>query len=128
MTKQEKYDKQLSTEHELINRKLTWLLSSQSILFAALALVISMDLKLPQQFSKVIAILGILISSLIWVGVVMSIVAKVLIWKDYNKEPLNNVGLGVRNWITFIALIPDFFMPLAFVFAWWYLLFFGISS
>ena len=128
MVEQEKYDKQLSTEHELINRKLTWLLSSQSILFAALALVISMDLKLPQQFSKVIAILGILISSLIWVGVVMSIVAKVLIWKDYNKEPLNNVRLGVRNWITFIALIPDFFMPLAFVFAWWYLLFFGISS
>ena len=40
MDKQEKYEQRLQFEHELINRRLTWLLTSQRILFAALAFVL----------------------------------------------------------------------------------------
>jgi hypothetical protein len=116
----EKYDKGLSIEHELINRRLTWLLSSQSILFAALAFVLGKDVPEARQklFFNVVSFMGMGISLLIFVGVCMAVTAKVVIWLDYkDKQP--NQPLGVRTWITVFALAPDVFMPIAFVVAWW---------
>ena len=40
MAESKSYDDRLKFEHDLINRRLTWLLTSQSILFAALAFVL----------------------------------------------------------------------------------------
>jgi hypothetical protein len=122
MTPQEEYQKQLQTEHELINRRLTWLLTSQTILFAALGFmlekgVLSMQNKL---FSIIVACLGLAISVFILIGIIMGVIAKITVWNDYNScnETKPKVQLGVRTWITFGALIPDVCIPLAFVFAW----------
>lgn len=123
MTELEQYDHQLHFEHELINRRLTWLLTSQSILFAALAFVLGKEVLPKQQalFFNSISLLGILISLSILIGVLMGVTAKIMTWVDFNlKNPhTEKKQLGVRTWITFIALAPDIFMPIAFVIAWW---------
>ncbi len=128
MTDKEKLDQQLHTEHELINRKLTWLLSSQSILFASLAFVLGKELgdvteAQKDLFFDIVSLLGMGISFLILIGVSMTVTAKVVSWKDYKRSrPFSERNpLGVRNWITFLALIPDVFMPMAFIGAWWWI-------
>lgn len=120
MDKQEKYEQRLQFEHELINRRLTWLLTSQSILFAALAFVIEKGDMSPQQeaFSKIVPVLGICISIAILIGVLMAIMAKTITWQD-SKAKAGATNFGVRTWITFIAFIPDVFMPIAFAVAWY---------
>ncbi|MDX2135763.1 MAG: hypothetical protein SFV52_13320 [Saprospiraceae bacterium] len=145
------YHNKLKFEHALINRRLTWLLTSQSILFAALAFVLGKDMVYDpttsgldkSDFFEILACLGLSISLLIWIGVVMGIVAKCTVWYDERMKPLkvdakrpwmlplllkdawsqnrkkDELPLGVRTYITLIALLPDFFMPLAFAWAWW---------
>jgi hypothetical protein len=136
-------------EHELINRKLTWLFSSQSILFAALAFVVGKDVepRYKDPFLHAICPLGLFVSIFIFIGVVMCIIAKHRSWKDskgvveeeikalkQNSLPSKASSLeelesqynkvrywGVRNSITRLALIPDFLMPIAFAAAWIYL-------
>jgi uncharacterized membrane protein YidH (DUF202 family) len=119
MDKQEKYEQRLQFEHELINRRLTWLLTSQSILFAALAFVLEKERMDPLQkeFSKIISVLGISIALAILIGVIMGIAAKILTWQDSKKAGAKH--FGVRTWITFTAFIPDVFMPIAFAVAWY---------
>ena len=125
MTDKDELNKQLQIEHELINRKLTWLLSSQSILFAALAFVVGKDV--PQAhhdlFFNIVPMLGMSISLLILIGVLMAVAAKVVCWKDYNRisHSVERQPFGVRNWITFLALMPDIFMPIAFIVSWWWI-------
>jgi len=125
MTELEKHNHQLQIEYELINRKLTWLLSSQSILFASLAFVIGNAIAQNQNrmFSNIFCILALSIPLLIFIGVIMAVVAKVRTWKDYNSQcPVDErQQLGVRNWITFLALMPDVLMPIAFIGAWWWI-------
>jgi hypothetical protein len=149
MNEFELYDRRQSTEHELINRKLTWLFSSQSILFAALAFVLGKEVKddYKDSFLQTICPLGVCVSIFIFIGVFMCIIAKRRSWKDskdiLEKEitamkqsslPSKASALvelesqytkvqywGVRNSITKLALIPDVLMPLAFAAAWIYL-------
>ena len=117
----EQYHKNLKFEHEMINRRLTWLLTSQTFLFAALAVSNEVPLGLKLAIPK----LEIAISMFIWIAVVMSLTAKVILWKDYNRGKIytRKVPFGVRNWITWTAFVPDFFMPLAFAAAWLLLIF-----
>lgn len=129
MNDEQKLDQQLHTEHELINRKLTWLLSSQSILFAALAFVLGKDMEPGVEqaqknlFFNIVSLMGMVISCLILIGVSMAVAAKVVSWKDFNRpRPIpERTPLGVRNWITIFALAPDVFMPIAFIGAWWWI-------
>lgn len=125
MTEYEKHKEDLAFEHGLINRRLTWLLSSQSILFAALAIVLDKESISDRLtlFFNVIPLLGMLISSLIFIGVVMGVMAKVTTNIDYNRgrQEAEKKPLGVRTWITSIALAPDILMPVVFVFAWWWI-------
>ncbi len=120
MNNQENYQKRLFFEHDLINRRLTWLLTSQTILFAALAFVLGKEELSVQQsfFSEIISILGMGISIAILIGVLMGILAKVMTWRDA-KAIDKNQQFGVRTWITMIAFIPDVFMPIAFAIAWY---------
>lgn len=164
MKESKEYFEKLEFEHELINRRLTWLLTSQSILFAALAFVLGNEFvregrvgakTLANAFSRsdffnILGCLGFTISLLIWIGVFMGIIAKCTTWYDERMKhwyadvkrpwilPLllkdacskrnrkNEIlPLGVRTYITLIALVPDFFMPLAFAWAWWRIMKFG---
>lgn len=104
----------LRFEHELINRRLTWLLSSQSILFAAYGIALgAANQEIAGFFLKVTAISGIVIAGLILLGVVAGILAKRTVWKDSKKKQF-----GVRTWITYMALIPDTLLPTVFIVAW----------
>lgn len=123
----ERYENRLKFEHELINRRLTWLLTSQTILFAALALLLTTDVspdaeKLSvylKSLKNIISFLGKAISISILFGVLMGFMAKIMLWCDYNKEhPINERPLGVRTTISFLAFIPDVLIPLAFIIAW----------
>jgi DMSO/TMAO reductase YedYZ heme-binding membrane subunit len=108
----------LRFEHELINRYLTWLLSSQTILFAAYGVALGTAKPgVADFFLKVTAISGAVIAGLIFIGVISGILAKLTVWKDSQKRQF-----GVRTWITYLALIPDTFLPLVFAIAWIFIL------
>jgi hypothetical protein len=112
--KQHKVDQ--AFEHELINRRLTWLLTSQSIFFAALAIVLDKKLENDPRifFINTISALGFFISIFILVAVCMGIRAKYL---NYKKFP-RTIQWGVNTTVTKIALFPDVLMPVAFAIAW----------
>ena len=85
----DKYDQGLQFEHELINRRLTWLLTSQTILFAALAFAQGKDIPEDAQaslFFDVVTRLGFWISILILIGVVMGVIAKCMVWRDEQER------------------------------------------
>lgn len=122
-------------EHDLINRRLTWLLTSQSILFAALALALGKDVVENHRatFMLILPLLGIVISAFTFLGVLMGVIAKYTNWQDelkaqqkrkeiavqngeeFKEDP---VDWGVRAWITRGAITTDLAIPLAFLGAW----------
>lgn len=121
----EKHEKSMYFEHELINRRLSWLLTSQSILFAAMALVVDgVDLSIKdnlsarsEEFIKVIPIMGAVISLSIFSGVLAGAIAKYRIWKESKLK-----HWGVRTWITRWALLgTDLLLPIIFAIIWLYL-------
>lgn len=129
------YQEKQSFEHDLINRRLTWLLTSQSILFAALALAFGKnDAEYHMEtFMFVLPLLGIVISAFTFWGVLMGVIAKHTNWKDelkaqqkprvkveqngekFEEDPID---WGVRAWITRGAITTDLVIPLAFLGAW----------
>lgn len=113
-------------EHELLNRRVTWLLTSQTILFAAYGLSFGekIDIDSAEKFRSVVPFLGIVISLVIWLGINAAFFAKVTALKDFNRkaEKVENgekETLGVRSWITVMGYIPDFCIPLIFIYAWY---------
>lgn len=111
-----KHEKRMHFEHDLINRRLSWLLTSQTILFAAMGLAFS-DKKLINQaeaFVKFIPIMGAVISMSIFSGVLAGAIAKYKIWKGSESEQW-----GVRTWITRWALFgTDLLLPIIFAISW----------
>ena len=139
MDKLEKYLARQEFEHNLINRRLTWLLTSQSILFAALAFSLGQDVNPDHKtlFLIIVSSLGLFLSMAIFLGIWMGVRAKYLNYKDINKDKDKDKDIdkddeikkkgekipwGVRTWITNIALIPDVLMPVAFSVAWLFIL------
>jgi hypothetical protein len=130
------YSDRQKFEHELINRRITWLLTSQTILFAAYGLGASKDNTVTPQFLKVVAWCGLLSSFFLFLGIVAGALAKCHSWGDYlSLDRLNNMGKqdqaiveskldelrrkwGVRTWITGLGLVPDLLLPLMFLGAW----------
>ena len=135
------YSDRQKFEHELINRRVTWLLTSQTILFAAYGIGASKGIVISQQFLCVVSACGLLSSFLLFLGIVAGALAKWRSWKDYLDllQNLNNEvygskisvpkehdklrkNWGVRTEITILALVPDLFLPLIFLGAWVFVL------
>jgi hypothetical protein len=115
------YDERMRFEHELINRRVTWLLSTQSILFVAYGLALQHNNA--RLFLSVTPILGIGIAVLILVGIVAAILAKRSTWKDYADEHKDkDVQFGVRDIFTYLRFVPDIALPLSFAVAWSWIL------
>ena len=126
------YDKRQEFEHQLIDRKTTWLLTSQSILFAAYGVTLNATASgdLVSSFRRVVAVAGLLIAVFTWVGVVALINSKRLSFREYREyfddpavdlpKPLNRRALqwGVDTRNTCFVLLPDVLLPLVFVGAW----------
>jgi hypothetical protein len=127
----EHFDQQ-KFEHELINRHVTWLLTSQTILIAAYGLIIkdcgnaSKDLLkyIPiDPLLRLIPYCGLLTSLSLFIGIVSLILAKFVDWRDYQslvekKVEGDRPPWGIRTWITFFALVPDVLLPLIFSIFW----------
>ena len=114
MNDEPSYFEKLKFEHELLNRRITWLLTSQTILFAAYGLA-DKHLDNYQDFAKVIPCLGLILSIAILIGIVAAICAKTFTWLDHKDE---HPEFGVRTWITVIGLAPDLFLPILFSYGW----------
>ena len=97
-------DEKLDFEHQLLDRYLTWLLTSESVLFAAYGLTFPKDATLgnPAFFRQVTAGSGLAIAIAILVGITAGILAKFTIGHDAKMQQV-----GVRTWITVMALVAD---------------------
>lgn len=127
-TEREEYLERVTFEHELINRRLTWLITSQAILFAAYA--VSLEKGTPSAanapspllqgaalFRQVTAWSGIAIAVLILLGVTFTLLAKRKLWKIYRtKHP--SEPFGVITCVTYAAFASDALLALVFVVAW----------
>ena len=119
------YFKKLKFEHKLLNQRLTWLLLSQTILFAGYGIVLKEGKDGTQNF-YVIATSGFIIACLILIGVIAGIIAKFKLTEYYNMklpERYRPLKVGVETWITWWALVPDILLPVTFMIAWLALLF-----
>jgi hypothetical protein len=133
----EMYSARQEFEHDLINRRVTWLLTFQGILFVAYGLGRSNAHDLPPTFSTVIASCGVASGLAAFVGIFAAAWAKRQNWQDYvslakladvdddqcrtaRQEKLDEFRRewGVRTRITKWGLAPDFFFPFLFISAW----------
>jgi hypothetical protein len=126
----EDHVKGLEFEHELIDRKITWLLTSQTILFAALGL----SLRAPVlEFVRIIATVGLVLCVFIIVGLVGNIMAKRFVYSDYRNRVdagqtswgvrgTGKVEFGVRSRTTWLGIVADIAIPLTFAVAWVFVL------
>lgn len=109
------YAERLKFEHELINRRVTWLLTSQTILFAAYGVALD---KGATAFLKTVAITGAAVAVLVLFGVLASFTAKYCTWRDFRSSGHATEPFWVRTWITYVGSIPEFTLPLVFATAW----------
>ena len=123
-------------EHELINRQTTWLLTTQSILFAAYG--VTFESTRPDTevmtFRIVVACSGFLIAVAALYGVAYLIKAKWRSWKEYQgyfarpdtphlPDPLDGkppklLEWGVETATTKRTLVPDVVPACVFIVAW----------
>jgi hypothetical protein len=122
-------------EHELINRKTTWWLTAQALLFTAYGVTLRTDAE-PAAiwFRDVVAAAGVALAVITLVGVVAVIVSKVLAWRTYATffarstrhlpPPLDGAPLqwGVCTLNTVLTLAPDVLQPIILGVAWLVLL------
>lgn len=127
------YNHRQEFEHELIDRKTTWLLTTQAILFAAYGVTFERnytDERL-DRFRLVIGWSGLLIAAIVLVGVLGLIRSKRLSWKAYKDffdgpqapdlpTPFDGLQLewGVNSHNTKLTLLHDVLLPMVFIGAW----------
>jgi hypothetical protein len=110
-------------EHDLINRKTTWSLTAQTILFTAYGLS-----NVGGKFRYAIAISGLATAIVIFIGILALINSKYQSWKMYKDFyescpdqlplPLLNLQWGVETRNTWRTLLPDLSLPVIFAVAW----------
>jgi hypothetical protein len=122
-------------EHELINRKTTWLLSTQGIFFAAFGVTLrggeGSVLGIADDFRTLVSIAGLSIAALTMVGVLCIIRSKWISWQTYAKfyasaampgtpSPFDrtDVQWGVRSRNTWWTVAPDGLLPVVFIIVW----------
>jgi len=127
------YNARQEFEHELINRKTTWSLSAQVILFAAYGVALNGAAE-GETFRQVVASAGVAVAIVTLIGVVAVIRSKLISWQMYRDfyldheghlpQPITEPALpwGVNTGNTLVTLLPDVALPLIFAFAWTVLL------
>jgi hypothetical protein len=127
----------LEFEHSLINHRITWLITSQALLFAALGLVLAAPVL---KLVKVISWVGLAICIVMLLGLLASMTAKYLCYRDYKKffqevvEPSSgppwglhgvrrlSIHFGMRTSTTALGIVADLAVPVIFAVAWLYVL------
>ncbi len=120
MTAEEKYFEQLKFEHELINRRITWLLTSQTIMISAYGLILNgYSFHVPDFFIETLKWMGFCICVSIFISIMASFFAKWCAREDYKVATRKEeVQLGVRTWITFLGFFAEFVISTLFIVVW----------
>jgi hypothetical protein len=125
-----KYQHALEFEHELINRRIGWLFTSQTLLLSVYGIVLTLKPdagngkyeNIQALFVKTLPGIAISICSFIFIAIIAAFCAKYYSREAYRKtleeQERKKVQLGVKNWITFIGFVPEFSLPLIFIFFW----------
>lgn len=107
-------------EDELINHRLTWLIGSQSLLFAGYALLLAVEKdKIAISIDKWVAALywlprlGVAISALVLVGIAAAIVASTILKHRYKRKTF-----GVHWATTCGGWLAALLFPVVFCIAW----------
>jgi hypothetical protein len=130
------YNDRQEFEHDLINRKTTWWLTAQALLFAAYGVTVRADAGPDAaHFRRVVAISGIALAAMTLVGVAAVVRSKLLSWRMHAAyysaddgprppQPLDREGLqwGVKSGNTWVTLLPDLAQPVVLGTAWAFLL------
>ena len=123
------YDRLGHHEDDLVNHRLTWLLLSQTVLFAGFGQIVVAE-KIPEASKQAILTAIILVgggsSVLIWLGVLGAVLAGLYLWKDTNdharkQKTGEQIRLGVRWWTTWLGWTPPLTLPILFVCVWAFL-------
>jgi hypothetical protein len=116
-------------EHQLIDRKTSWSLTTHSILFAAYGLTLSAKEPDAHQFQSTVAWSGLAVAVVTLLGVGFVVLSK---WRSFllyethferMKSRLNLPGVQPLRWgagplNTLGSLLPDMCLPIVFVIAW----------
>jgi hypothetical protein len=117
-------------EHQVIDRKTTWLLSTQAILFAAYGVTFSKGVsgETVDEFRRVVAWTGIALSVFTLAGVLALVTSKRLYLAKYRKYFARNappgpdlgdpIAWGAKTWVTVLSLAPDIAFPVVVTLAW----------
>lgn len=127
------YNARQEFEHELIHRKTTWWLTTQTILFAAYGVTLSNKSTADAiEFRKIVACVGFAAAIVTLFGVLAVIKSKFLSWLEYEKfyrqstwrlpRPLDKLAWGVDTDNTLRTLVPDVLLPYIFAGAWFFVL------
>jgi len=135
----EDYSHRQEFEHNLIDRKVSWFLTTQSIMFAAYGLASGQaagteSAKTFQThallFCTIVALIGIVLGIVTFIGVGAVIISKWLSFRGYKAyctgrkipppEPhaARKVQWGVNTTNTLVTLLPDVLTPLLFAAGW----------
>lgn len=114
---EKEYLRRLGFEHELIGRRIGWLLTSQSILLAAYGLAIDKAGHAADLYRLWIPRVGPLLALAVLFGVIAAALAKYCTYRDF-QEDNPSANWGVRTYITVLGLVPDFALPIIFTFVW----------
>jgi hypothetical protein len=125
------YGKRQEFEHLLIDRKISWFLTTQAIMFTAYSLTVA-----PAEDSDGVGTARIVVP---WVGLILGIFTFIgvsavvrskrisfsrfkVYWEsnEFRPEPhaAKKVEWGVKTGNTWLTLVPDIFTPLLFAGAW----------
>jgi len=110
------YSARMGFEHELIDRRLGWLLTSETILLAAYGLAFDQNI----LFLKLVALGGLGISGAVLLGILAAHEAKYCIWEDFLKsgESDKDEQFWVRTAITRKAFFTERAFPVVFALIW----------
>ena len=111
------YLRRLEFEHDLINRRMGWLLTSQTILLGAYGLTLDKTGATADLYRRAIPTLGLWSAIAVLLGVTASALAKFFTFWDFRRDH-PSAQWGVRTCITILGLVPDFSLPTIFVLAW----------
>jgi hypothetical protein len=124
------YNSRQRFEHELLDRKTTWGMTGQSILFAAYGVTLGKRTDEPASFRTVIAYAGVAIAVSGLIGAAFLIRSKYKSWEQYRdffsdrENPLpgpfedKELPWGFSRVNTFFTLFPDIALPVVFALAW----------
>jgi hypothetical protein len=120
---QKKFNEHCHFEDQLINNRLTWLLTSEALLFAGFGVIMSSDkvgLEKIDHWTFTFFVVGLSLAGLTFVSIVAAVLANLVYYCKLKKEKNEdeNLTLGVFPPSTVAAWFVACAIPIAFAAGW----------